>query len=119
MKTACGCRFLRLILTCFLGICFASPIDAGPRPVKQEILVTHQGGVLWATISASTDPAQCRIKKTDRTSGVCELQPDGLSATSCRFNRHLTHLWFFGKTGKNPVASLYSANSHGRAPPSL
>ncbi len=118
MKTACGCGCVRLILACFLGISFASPIDAGLNHSNQKILLPRQGGMVWATFYPSTDPIQYRIKKTGRTFISEDLQPDGLSSTLGRFKRHRPHAWILGNTEKKPLARFYSPDLHGRAPPS-
>ena len=119
MKKTCIRGFIRLILSCLLGISFASQIDAGQYLEKNDTLVLYRDtGMFLAAISASTDPVQCRIKKTGRTFGADHMQPPGLSSASGRLTRHFTLSWLFEKTEKNPVSGPNSPNLHDRAPPS-
>ncbi len=120
MQKACSRRLVRLVLACFLGMGFLSPIHAGPPSLNQDLLsLPDDTGMVQATISVSTDPILCGIRKTDKTFRAVHLQPDGLVSTFRRSTQHLAASRFLPLTATySIIARLYWVNLHGRAPPS-
>jgi hypothetical protein len=120
MKMTCGCRFLRWILACLLSVSFAPPANTGAYLEKHDSLVTSQGAsAVLGTIYTSADPVSCRIKRTNRVFSPDHSQPEVLSSTLDRFNRHLIPFWLLGESATNPIAGSHAPHLNDRAPPLL
>jgi hypothetical protein len=107
-----------MILACFLGISFCSPISAARYFETDTGLESHREiSAVLATISTSTNSTQGRISRSDRTFDADHSQPQGLSGTSDRFTGYLASLYISSNAETDPVSGLYFSSLHERAPP--
>lgn len=119
MKTACGRRFIGVVLVFFMGMSFAPPVTVlHSSSFGQEAIAIHHGTDILPAIASALTDHEYRIKRTFRAFET-NMRLEGLPSAPGQFDRNSALIWLLCKTETNPFTGFSSIYLHNRPPPSL